>query len=225
MTNEKLLETLKPTVDATIEKLAKNNFTVDPIAGPHFSKITSVLSSAYKRHGHIIEAAILARVNAYDRYEAHRVERFFITDQASGTVESAHEDFQSLKDAHLPYVDDPALKCIQIDMVLFDKERREVRAYEVKRANGQHDAGKKRSMRREALLAKVLLKNYGRTFGWEANASQSHVIFYYNKRGIPAPIGIIGDELDDHFGVPVRAFVESVNEYFRTRLFDVLSHA
>jgi len=54
-----VLDLLKPEIEKTIKGLDSKNFPPDPIAGPHFSKITSVMSSAYKRHGYILERAIL----------------------------------------------------------------------------------------------------------------------------------------------------------------------
>jgi hypothetical protein len=54
-----LVELLEPVIDATIQRLNNKVFLPDPIAGPHFSRIVSVMSSAYKRHGYIIERAIL----------------------------------------------------------------------------------------------------------------------------------------------------------------------
>src|ERR1044072_2803232 len=54
-----VLDLLKPEIEKTVTGLDLKNFDPDPIAGPHFSKITSVMSSAYKRHGYILERAIL----------------------------------------------------------------------------------------------------------------------------------------------------------------------
>ena len=54
-----VLDLLKPDIEKTIRALDSKRFAPDPIAGPHFSKITSVMSSAYKRHGYILEHAIL----------------------------------------------------------------------------------------------------------------------------------------------------------------------
>jgi hypothetical protein len=48
-----VLELVKPEIEKTIKSLDLKKFEPDPIAGPHFSKITSVMSSAYKRHGYI----------------------------------------------------------------------------------------------------------------------------------------------------------------------------
>ena len=46
-------------------------------------------------------------------------------------------------------------------MVAFDSADQTIRAYEVKRGNGQFDAGKIRSIKRDLLCVQVLLKSYG----------------------------------------------------------------
>ena len=56
---EEVLNLVKDEVEKTIQRLNTKQFTPDPIAGRHFSKITSILSSAYKRHGYILEHALL----------------------------------------------------------------------------------------------------------------------------------------------------------------------
>ena len=55
-------ERVLPEVERTIELLRKKKFRIDPIAGEHYSRSTSVISSAYKRHGSIIEAALRERL-------------------------------------------------------------------------------------------------------------------------------------------------------------------
>jgi hypothetical protein len=45
-------------VDETIQALAKVVFILEPIAGAHYSRTTSIVSSAYKRHGRILEYAL-----------------------------------------------------------------------------------------------------------------------------------------------------------------------
>ncbi len=58
-----------------------------------------------------------------------------------------------------------------------------------------------------------------------ANSAFSHIVFYYGKCSIPKPFSVTGAELDDHFGWPIHDAVEEVNEYFRGRLFSILSGA
>ena len=49
---------VKPLVDETVRRLAIKAFRSDPIAGSKYARATSIVSSAYKRHGKILEAAI-----------------------------------------------------------------------------------------------------------------------------------------------------------------------
>ena len=58
-----------PLVDRTIALLAKEKFRADPIGGDRYSRMTSVISSAYKRHGTIIEAAIRERLKDNENFE------------------------------------------------------------------------------------------------------------------------------------------------------------
>jgi hypothetical protein len=51
------MERVTPVVDETIRALAKVKFVEDPIAGVGYSRATSIVSSAYKRHGRILEFA------------------------------------------------------------------------------------------------------------------------------------------------------------------------
>ena len=219
-----VLNTLKPLVDATIDSLAATEFRVDPIAGVLFSRVVSVLSSAYKRHGSIIERSIVEALRQSGRYDVWQVERFGVQQQASTTVAAAGNFAASLNATHLPYVGDGLGDAhLQIDAVVFDHQTHIVSSYEIKRGNGAFDAGKQRSMRREALLSKILLKNHCTARGFGATDSAAHIVFYYGVRSIPAPIGIIGTELDEHFEMPIYEQVEEVNAYFRTRLFEIIS--
>ena len=52
------MERVGPVVDATIAALSRTRFIDDPVAGVKYSRATSIISSAYKRHGKILETAI-----------------------------------------------------------------------------------------------------------------------------------------------------------------------
>jgi hypothetical protein len=45
------MERVSPVVDETIRALSKTKFIEDPVAGAGYSRSTSIVSSAYKRHG------------------------------------------------------------------------------------------------------------------------------------------------------------------------------
>lgn len=64
-----LLDTMRPIVDATVDRLAKTKFCCDPLMGEENSRITSVISSAYKWHGQILETSILECLRRYDKFD------------------------------------------------------------------------------------------------------------------------------------------------------------
>ena len=57
------LDALRPLVDSTISSLGRAKFRIDPIGGESYSRKTSIVSSAYKRHGQILEIAIRHRLS------------------------------------------------------------------------------------------------------------------------------------------------------------------
>ena len=216
-----VLSQIKPQIDATIASLDKAKFTKDPIAGTHFSKTVSVMSSAYKRHGHILEQAIIATLKTNPNFDVWSDAVFPVTQSADQMVVAALKNPQALTSVSLP-IEGP-IRTLQIDLVVFDKEKKTLSAYEVKRGNGLHDAGKKRSMIRDAMCTQVLLRSYGEAKGFSSARSFSHIIFYYGKCSVGAPWAVKGSELDAHFGYPIYEAVEEVNEYYRQQLFSILS--
>src|SRR5262245_18856874 len=107
-------------------------------------------------------------------------------------------------------------------MMAFDEADRTIRAYEVKRGNGQFDAGKIRSIKRDLMCIQVLLKSYAETANVAPIAAEAKIIFYYGVRSIPRPWSLVREDLDGHFGFPIVAKIEQANGYFRERLHQLL---
>jgi len=170
------MERVTPVVDDTIAALSHVKFVEDPIAGTRYSRATSIVSSAYKRHGRILEIALR----------------------------------ESLRDSNRH---------------MFDSADQSIRAYEIKRGNGQFDAGKIRSITRDLKCIQVLLKSYGEFCQLKPTAAESKIIFYYGIRSIPRPWSLVKGDLDEHFGFPVAEKIEQANEYFRTKLHALLDAA
>jgi hypothetical protein len=114
---------------------------------------------------------------------------------------------------------------VQIDMVAFDHADGIIRAYEVKRGNGQFDSGKIRSIKRDLLCVQLLLKSYGEAAGVKPVRGEAKIIFYYGKRSIPPPWSLTRGDLDKHFGYPVVEKIEQANDYFRAKLHELLEAA
>ncbi|MEM6934110.1 MAG: hypothetical protein AAF526_11050 [Pseudomonadota bacterium] len=215
-----ILEAVRPTVDKTIAGLAGTKFVVDPIAGTRLSRITSIISSAYKRHGAIIEVALFHAINAQNAIEARNKVPFFVTRNASSYVESrdikSATERKACLDTSLPYQTDGAR--YEIDILYFDHRSKIIVALEVKRGNGQFDRGKRDSMIKSALTVRTLLQSYAATFGWEAHAVESRILAYYGVPKFPPEIYLRGKDLDTFVGPGVQQRVEEVNDYFRAQL-------
>ncbi len=216
-----LLTIMEPEIDATITRLNGRKFRADPIAGPHFSKIVSVMSSAYKRHGFIIERAILEQLKLNPGFEAWEDRTFQVTPAADHIVDSTIGRPEEVFGSETAYRD--GHRTLQVDAIVYDAETHRIRAYEIKRGSGLHDAGKRRSILRDMLCLQILLRSYGQARGLEVADASAHIIFYYGQCSIRKPFSLTKDELDEHFDWPVLEPVESVNALFKERLFAILS--
>jgi hypothetical protein len=211
-----------PVIDETIRSLASKKFLEDPIAGNRHSRNTSIISSAYKRHGRILETALRESLRDSNRHRVWKEDVFKVSRAADQLVNSQSD--HECRRTTLPYGDN-TIRTIQIDMISFDEADQTIRAYEVKRGNGQFDAGKIRSIKRDILCAQVLLRSYGEVFKFQPVGAESKIIFYYGMRSIPKPWSLVKEELDEHFGYPVTTKVEQANDYFRTKLHELLEAA
>jgi hypothetical protein len=212
---------VKPLVDETVRRLAVKAFRDDPIAGTKYARATSIVSSAYKRHGKILEAAIYERLRDNNRLSVWTDPAFAVSAAAEGLVHSSSQ--ANCFASQLPYGE--ATRTVQVDILVYDTLHRSLRTYEVKRGNGEHDAGKVRSIMRDLICTHVLLKSYGQGRRHNVDHAEAKIIYYYGVRSIPAPISLIREELDDHFEYPVVDAVEQVNSYFRDRLHELLEAA
>jgi len=114
-------------------------------------------------------------------------------------------------------------RALQVDAIVYERKSGRIRAYEIKRGSGLHDAGKRRSILRDLLCLQILLRSYGQSRGFEISEASAHIIFYYGKCSIRKPFSLTKDKLDEHFGWPVLEAVERVNALFKERLFAILT--
>jgi hypothetical protein len=215
------MDRISPVVDETIAALARTKFVEDPIAGVKYSRATSIISSAYKRHGRILEVAIREGLRESNRHQVWQEDAFRVSRAADGLASSQSQDECSR--SSLPYGE--SMRTLQIDMVAYDSADKTIRAYEIKRGNGQFDAGKIRSIRRDLMCVQVLLKSYGDLASLAPEAAESRIIFYYGRRSLPRPWSLDRTELDAHFGFPIVGLVEQANSYFKARLHELLDAA
>jgi hypothetical protein len=209
-------------IDKTISALNNKKFDPDPIAGEHFSKITSVMSSAYKRHGFIIERAILESVNANPRFEAWEDKAFAVSTAADSIANDFMSEPSKAISSQVPY-EDPGPRSLQIDLAAYEADTKTLTLYEVKRGSGLHDAGKRRQILRDLLCMELQAKSYGESKGFEVDRSRAHIIFYYGKCSIKEPFALTSDDLNTHFGFQIKEEIEAANALFKKRLFEILT--
>lgn len=174
------MERMAPVVDDTIRALSNVRFMEDPIAGVKHSRATSIISSAYKRHGRILERALLESLRESNRHKVWNDNVFKVSREADALTNT--QDSEACEKTTLPYGN--SVRTLQVDMVAFDSADETIRAYEIKRGNGQFDAGKIRSIVRDLKCIQVLLKSYGEVSSLRPTAAQSRIIFYYGVRSI-----------------------------------------
>jgi hypothetical protein len=83
------MERVTPVVDATIAALARTKFIEDPVAGVNYSRATSIVSSAYKRHGKILETAIREGLRDSNRHRVWSEDTFRVSTAANALVNSS----------------------------------------------------------------------------------------------------------------------------------------
>lgn len=206
-------------VDASIERLARKRFAADPVVGERYSRITSIVSSAYKRHGAIIEHALLAALTSAPHLQVWPDPLFRVSPEADMLAGS---DASALGTS-LRYGAENFTRTLQVDVLVQNRDTGLLGAYESKRGFGYHDSGKKRSMLRDLRCLQMLLRSYGEARGLNVGAAEAHVIFYYGQCSVGRPWALTRADLDEHFGATIAAPIERVNTYFQEQLNDLLT--
>ncbi|SLN25189.1 hypothetical protein [Ruegeria meonggei] len=212
---EDYFERMRPIVDNTILKLSKAKFREDPIAGRKYSRATSIVSSAYKRHGTLLVQALLERLRDCAHLRVWTEDDFKLSHESLEKTRVV-ERIEALVNTHLPYGD--RQRSIRVDMFVLDEHRNSLNAYSIKRGNGSYDGGKRRSILTELIRTQMLLKSYANSLDIDPVCVNAHIIFYYGVMSLTPPFAIDGGDLDKHFSFPVREAIELVNDYFATML-------
>jgi hypothetical protein len=211
------LEPIYRLIDGAIAALSRAQFPCDPILDARRSLETSIASSAIKRHGMIMEAALRQSLAASPHYDVWKEPAFAVSQAADALINAQSED--AALGSALPYeIAGPNGRRISIDLLTYDRRRTLLGAYEFKRGHGYHDAGKIRQIKRDLRAASVLLRSYGMQRGLEIGTTAATVIFYYGKQSIAAPWGMPGSALDVHFAWPVCCDIDEATRYFTAKL-------
>ena len=207
-------------VKETVDRLMLKDFEDDPLLPGKYSKISSIVGSAYKRHGFVLEQAILFRLKQNEKFVVWDDQKFGVTASAESLVSTFIDRESDALDSDLPYLVESKdqVRTIQVDCVVYDKTEKSLVTYEIKRGNGLHDSGKKRSMKRDLLIQQTLLKSYGTKRGLDVKKVDSKIVFYYGQCSLPPPFSLTGKDLDEEFGFELQRYVEIANAMLATSL-------
>lgn len=210
---------MQPTLQEALAKLARTDFRADPIGGVKYSRATSIISSAYKRHGQILGKALLERLNECGRFNVWTENNFKLSLLSKLELQKEFPPI-NYREINLSYGEQD--QTIPIDLIVYDADSKKMCSYNVKRGNGAYDAGKKRLIFGELIRTQMQLKSYGEEIGFNVKTAEAYTIFYYGLRSIPEPYSLVGEQLDNHFQFPVYSAIEAVNDLFRAGLYELI---
>lgn len=209
------VDRMSSAIDEAVSRLGRTRFREDPIGGKKYSRATSIMSSAYKRHGQLLGQILIERLKDCSRFNVWHADKFRLSTESLSRAR-LHPYWGKCESITLPYGE--AERIVPVDVLVYDRASKTIRSYNVKRGNGAYDAGKKASLFEDLLRVQMLLRDYAVKSGYDADRAEARIIFYYGLRSIEAPISLTGDDLDDHFNFPLKTAIEAANDYFRKKL-------
>jgi hypothetical protein len=175
-------------VRRTIHDIAKTAFEKDPLVVSGTSLATSQISSAYKRHGLILEEALR-------------------------TALCTRSDLTAWTDCiAVPVRRNP----IQVDLLTYGANTHVLRAYEIKRGFNNQDAEARHSIEERLTALLNVLPNYASSRRLHAASFTVAVVGYYDPTSgyIGRHRVIAAADFATEFGSATAAFVEDVNDYY-----------
>lgn len=208
-----------PLLKAATEAVANavsTQFPLDEVLGPELSRLISISASVVKRHGILLEKAFVEALRSSGRYEVLHNPTIPITAAADGLV--ASNTPENLSRLSLRY-DQPAVRSVNQDIVVVDAQAGWAGAYSIKRGGGDMGPRLRKPLERDVAAVRLLLRSYLRDQGYSTiDVTTSACIDWFGAAGLPPHLTVHGPDVDDHFGVPVRATVERMTSHLRAEL-------
>jgi hypothetical protein len=210
---------MDPLLKAATEAVANavnTKFPLDGLLGPELSRLISVCASVVKRHGLLLERAIIDALEKSERFQVLHNPVVPITAAADSLV--ASNPPETLARVALRY-DAPTVRSVTHDLVVIDTHCAWAGAYQVKRGGGDMGPRLRRPLERDLAATRLLLRSYLRDLGYTSiDIVTTGAIDWLGSAGLPEHLSIAGTELDAHFGVPVTPTIERMTAHLRAEL-------
>ena len=194
---------------AVIANAMAGDFPIDPVIGADLSKSFSIINSVVKRHGLLIQRTLGDALAASGRFDILTEVRLPITEAAHDLLTSDNSD-RDLRKIKLK-ADSNTLRMVAIDLVVVDTQSGWAGAYDVKRGNGTTESRKRGPIELDLRATRLILASFLAKCGYDGiHSVTSAVIDYYGASGFSKEMRLTGEEIDEHFGVPVVDTVEAM---------------
>ena len=90
-----------------------------------------------------VNAAIIERLKEANHLDVIVEDKFCVSDKANTLALKSGKDFTDMPGVNLQYETKNAERTLQVDCIAYNEKTKIVSSYEIKRANGVFDAGKK----------------------------------------------------------------------------------
>jgi hypothetical protein len=189
----------------------------------NYQRIGYISHTATIMHGHFIQELYEQAVSSICKnLKVWKEEKFKISSDAFDI--SGRQNNMSVLTAELPYGDVHRIakkaKTRSIDFLTFNEQTGKLCSYEIKRGGTTHDSEKKEKIVSNLIAVQVLLKNYGISKKLIVKKARTYIISHYNTPLLPTQwdkLQVNGNNIDDHFGKPIKDQLLRGEEYFKSQ--------
>ena len=202
--------------EKTITAALSGRHPVDPLLGADVSVAVSILNSAVKRSGAIIEKALAASLERAG---------YVVLPQVSMQLSAAAVDLvannspSTLRGVAITTDATAGRPTVVFDLIVWCPRTRRAWLLEVKRGNGPTEIRKIKPITATLQAGALHVKAYLARMGLKVRTVEPRVVDYYGNSGFPDEVRITGDQLDRVFGASIRPLIEMVLAGIKERLF------
>lgn len=203
-----------------IKKRKQDKENYEPLYSDFDARIAYIVRSIDIRSGIVLEKLYFEAVKlCCPNLQVWNEEEFKISRHAMNIA--SDQDNKDILDTECPYGQAVKIKnrpkTRQIDLLTYNKEKKLICSYEIKRGGGHHDSEKQEKILENLFAVRMLLKSYGQSKGLKINKARTYIISHMNTE-LFSPnyrfFQINGNEVNEHFGTNVIAALTDGWNYF-----------
>lgn len=208
-------------IGQTIQRLHRLQAQPDPIVPPYLQRSYSILNSAVRMDGHILEAALFEALNSAPHLKVTRAPRINLP-AAADQILAGHANAEALAGSDL-YYDPRGGRRVTPDLSVWDRVRQALDWIEVKRGLGKTDCGKTRQTTRDLQCLLLIAKSYAKSqLGIDISTSTAAVCAIHGVTTVPLELQANVDELEVRYQIDIRSYLDAAQHEFRSRLEELL---